>query len=136
MTSTLVSAISRAIQARKNCQESNNTEWFDKWSERINQFVKLLPSGAGIDHGTSIDVDASHASKIVLYADFHHMNENGFYDGWTSHKIIVTPAFSGINLRITGRNRNDILSYLYQTYEYTLTRAVELSADGKYTIIR
>jgi hypothetical protein len=124
MQNTIISTLSAAIEARKNCQQSGNAEWLDRWEERINQLVGMLPSGSGIDSGTKIDLDKSHADKLVLYTAFHHMNEVGYYDGWTEHTITVTPSFLGINLRISGRDRNQIKDYLYGTYEYALTRPV------------
>ena len=129
MQHTLIQELSDAITARQNCTQSGNTEWFEKWSERIEQLVDMLPSGSGIDNGTKIDLEASHAGKVVLYAPFHHMDENGFYDGWTEHIITVTPSFRGINLRISGRDRNQIKEYLYETYDYELTRLVEWNEE-------
>jgi len=29
---------------------------------------------------------------------YHHMTEHGYYCGWTSWKLIVTPPFGGIDL--------------------------------------
>jgi hypothetical protein len=86
--------------------------------------VDLLPSGSGIDSGTKLDLNASHAEKLVFDIAYHHMNDGGFYDGWTQHRIVVTPSFTGINLRISGRDRNDIKDYLYQTYDYALKQDV------------
>jgi hypothetical protein len=123
MPKTLVSEISSAVVARRNCQKSGNTEWFANWSDRLTQLADMLPHGSGIDSGTKIDLDASHAEKIVLYTSFHHMNDGG-YDGWTEHIVTVTPSFSSINLRISGRNRNEIKDHLYEMFEYALTRSV------------
>ena len=49
-----------AIQAKKNCQASGNTEWFDRWEDTIKLLVNHLPSGSGIS-GTTLDEDSSHA---------------------------------------------------------------------------
>jgi hypothetical protein len=124
MQSTFISTLSAAIEARKNCELGNNKEWFEKWRERIGKLEDMLPHGSGIDSGTKIDLDKSHADKLVLYTSFHHMNEAGYYDGWTEHTITVTPGFRSLNLRISGRDRNQIKDYLYETYEYALTRPV------------
>ena len=120
---TVVQAIASAVVARLNCRKSDNVEWFDRHSETIKQLAKdCLPSGSGIDSGTSVDLDKSTGTRIVLHTHFHHMNEGGMYDGWTDHTIIVTPAFEGIDLNIRGRNRNAIKDYLYETFDYELTR--------------
>lgn len=130
MARYLYSELALAIQARKNCEQSipPNTEWFGKWTARIRELEQLLPSGSGIDSGTTIDIGASHAEKLIMYAPFHHMNDAGYYDGWTEHTITVTPSFSGINIRVSGRNRNDIKDYLCDTYHHALTQIV---ADNK-----
>jgi len=49
------------------------------------------------------------------------MNENGYYDGWTAHTVTVTPSLArAFNLRISGRNRNDIKEMMYQDFDYAL----------------
>ena len=139
--------LASAIQARKNCAEKKpvsvpipdangiatgfapsdemvNPEWFEKWTETIERLTDLLPHGSGIDSGCQIDLDKSHAEKLVIHTSFHHMDESGGYDGWTEHTITVTPSFSGINLRISGPNRNDIKEYLYDTFDYALSEDV------------
>jgi hypothetical protein len=122
----LYSELSTAIQARKNCDIATprNTEWFDRWTERIEELSNLLPHGSGIDNGTIIDMQQSHAEKLVLHTSFHHMTDAGFYDGWTEHTVVVTPSFTGINLRISGRDRNQIKEYLYDTFSYALEQEV------------
>ena len=132
----LYSEIASVIQARRNCADDVNgmpskAEWFDRWTDRIIYIERnLLPSGSGIDNGTKIDLDASHAGKIVLTCGYHHMNDGGYYDGWTEHTITITPSFSGINLRISGRNRNDIKDYLHDVFNFSLCRMVEYTEDS------
>jgi hypothetical protein len=100
---------------------AKHAEWFDKHEDKILALVKEhMPSGSGFDSGTTIDFDASHAEKLVFSMSFHHMNNNGYYDGWTEHTVTVTPSFQGINLRISGRNRNDIKEYIHETFMYAL----------------
>ena len=108
--------IAHMIEAIKACDKAGNTEWSDKHSTTLDSIIKNGPSGAGIDCGTKLD-DSSTGDKLVLVVEFHHMNDNGYYDGWTGHKIIVTPSLMhGIDLKITGRNKNDIKEYLYDIY--------------------
>lgn len=89
----------------------------------------LLPSGSGVDSGTQIDRDKSNPGKIVLSTSYHHMDEGGCYDGWTEHTVIVTPSFSGFDLRITGRNRNDIKDYLGDRYYHALAEKIVPTYD-------
>jgi hypothetical protein len=87
----------------------------------------MLPSGSGIDCGTELDRAACKPGKLVFTFSYHHMNEAGMYDGWTEHTLIVTPSFDGIDLRITGRDRNQVKEYLYDIYHNDLTQEVEIS---------
>lgn len=113
--------LARAIGALNRCIAEENGVWTDKWEENISDILKTAPSGSGIDAGTGIDIDKSTGEKIVLYAEFHHMNENGMYDGWTDHMVIVTPSLErDFNLRITGKNRNQIKDYLAEVYSLWL----------------
>lgn len=115
--------IAAAVDARINCQKSNNTEWFEKWTDRLRAIEKdHLPSGSGIDSGCTIDLDRSTGERIVIATSFHHMHgESGMYDGWTDHTVTITPAFRGIHIAISGRNRNDIKEYLADTFDQILT---------------
>ncbi len=119
--------IASRINAYYNCVNSGNTMWASKHLTVIEKLSKELPSGSGFDSGTQIDVDRSNDKRIILTTSFHHMDEHGGYDGWTEHEVWITPSFQGIDLRITGRDRNEFKDYCYQTFEYCLTRPVEIS---------
>ena len=119
----LYEALSIAIQARTNSQASGNTEWFAKWTARIKELADLLP--LPMMCGAHLDVEASHAEKIVIQTSHHHMDENGFWDGWTEHTIVATPSFwNHVNLRISGHDRNDIKEDLHETFHSALTELV------------
>jgi hypothetical protein len=124
---TLYQEIASRIQAYNNCIKSGNTEWEHKHLDVLTKLESHLPSGSGFDSGTQIDVDRSNDKRIILTTSFHHMDEYGGYDGWTEHEIWITPSFQGIDLRITGRDLNEFKDYCYQTFEYCLTRPVEIS---------
>lgn len=128
---SLAKQIAIAINARETClKHGGNGHWGDTWTERLNQIARSqLPSGSGFDSGTRIDLDASTEDKIVLTASFHHMNDGGFYDGWTEHRITVRPSLiHGFTLTVSGSNRNDIKDYIRQTFEYDLAREYEFPA--------
>lgn len=95
------------------------------WAELLDTIMQTAPSGSGIDSGTQLDEDKSSANRLVFLMPFHHMNENGMYDGWTEHTCIVTPIFGGFDVRITGRNRNGIKDYLGEVYQYWLSQECE-----------
>lgn len=122
----LYQAISLAINARENCITSKNEEWKDKHEARALQLVKdHMPSGSGIDSGTELDLDKSTSEKLVFTTSYHHMDENGMYDGWTDHTVTVQPSLAfGIDMRISGRDRNGIKEYLYDTFHSALEEEV------------
>ena len=106
-----------------NWSQENNAPMADIWSDRIEELCKnCLPSGSGIDCGTTLNLDKSTPERLVFDASFHHMDECGFYDGWTDYQVIVTPSlWAGMTLRVTGRNKRNIKEYLAYTYREALT---------------
>ena len=121
MNKTLLNEIVSRLVARANCEKTGNAEWLSKHTAALIELAKDLPSGSGIDRGTKIDLEASSQNRLVLTLGYHHMNNVGIYDGWTEHKIIVTPdLLFGFNLRITGRDRNQIKEYLHDVYSQAL----------------
>lgn len=88
--------------------------------DRVERILACLPRGSGIDAGTQI-VSVSD-KQIVLTAGFHHMNEGGYYDGWTEHTIRVRASLMlGMTVSVSGSNRNQIKDYLQELY----TRVME-----------
>jgi hypothetical protein len=133
----LYSELASAVDARKRCASASastsNNEWFDNWTETIEKLVKQhLPHGSGFDSGTTLDLDSSHADKLVFNTSFHHMNENGYYDGWTEHTVTVTPSLQfRYHIRVSGRNRNDIKDLIHESFDVALSTDVtyDLFAD-------
>lgn len=124
MTQRLAQAIATAVTAWNNCLDSGN-DWADVWSERLDNIEReCLPSGSGFDSGTTIERDKCNGQRLVLTTGFHHMNEHGYYDGWTQHTVTIRPSFvTGLDITISGRNRNDIKSYIAEMMHGALTAA-------------
>ena len=113
------------LLAIDNCRESGNSEWEEKHEDSLSKLESYLPSGSGIDCGTKIDREKTKRNKLVLSFSFHHMNDNGFYDGWTDHEVIITPDLCfGLDIRITGKNKRDVKDYLHEVYSVALTTEV------------
>lgn len=110
--------------AIENCLQNNNKEWYAKHRAKLAALSQFLPSGSGIDNGTTIEEVSTTPERITLACGYHHMNEHGSYDGWTEHKIYVSPSFNGLNLRITGRDRNAIKDYLHEVFYTCLKQEV------------
>ena len=111
-----VTQFAAILEAKKNCQKSGNKEWEVKHDDRLCQMFENFPSGGGIDSPSNFLEDESTAQRLVFSFSYHHMNENGYYDGWTDHKLIITPVFGGFDLRITGRDKNGVKEYLYDLF--------------------
>lgn len=122
--------LSSVLSAIDNCRKSGNNSWLDRHESTIKTLVDFLPSGSGIDNGVTLDRDASTPEKLVFTFGFHHMNDTGMYDGWTQHTLTVKPSLQfGIDIRISGRDRNQIKDYLYEIFQNALTDTVWQSAD-------
>jgi hypothetical protein len=101
------------FNAWQNCINGKNVEWEEKHYDAIIEMCKELPSGSGLDAGVKFNFEESKPERLVFNFGYHHMNEGGFYDGWTEHQLIITPSLQfGYNMRITGKDRNFIKEYL------------------------
>ena len=94
--------IASLIIAIDNCNQAGNFEWMEKHESRIEEIAKnYLPSGSGFDSGSTVNIGDSTGNRIVIDSSYHHMNENGYYDGWTDMTIIVTPSLAfGFDIKI------------------------------------
>jgi hypothetical protein len=125
MKGKLYQILASKIDARIRCDDNGNSEWFERHEEAIRKLTNELPHGSGIDGENEIDLGKSTGEKIVIHTSFHHMNENGMYDGWTDHTLTVRPSLiHGFTMSISGPNRNDIKEYLYETFSYDLNREI------------
>jgi hypothetical protein len=119
--------LSRTVRAYENCCNSpGHEEWKLKHAAYLKELVhEYMPSGSGLNNGTSLNLEKSDSERLVFETSFHHMNENGLYDGWTDHTVVVTASLMfGVNIRITGRNRNDIKEYLHTLFQEALMEEV------------
>ena len=123
---TLAEHIGALCVARANCERMGNPEWHAKHTAAIHLAVKdHLPSGSGFDNGTRIDMERSNASRLVFDTAFHHMHESGMYDGWTDHRVTVRPSFLGLDITISGRERNQIKDLIADAFLTALSEEVQ-----------
>jgi len=120
--------IATLVQARDNCLANHNTHWFGEHTESLVRLGKeRLPSGSGFDNGTTVDLEQSRPQRLVLQTAFHHMDENGSYDGWEDYTVVVTPDLaSGFDLHVYGVNRNDIKEYIGDVFHNALSEEGEI----------
>jgi hypothetical protein len=113
----IADAIARLARAKEYPESYLSKVRAESASDTLRHIEReILPSGSGFDCGTTIDLDESDPEKIVLRVNYHHITENGFYDGWTYHRVILTPAFDGFYLRVTGKNRNGISEFIERLF--------------------
>lgn len=121
-TKPLFQMLASLVQAIRNCETSGNDSWKIIHANRLRFLVKeWMPAGGGFDAGTEIDLDACKPDRLVFTTSFHHMNDVGMYDGWTDHTVTVSPTFDGISIKVSGRDRRDIKSYIADTFHEALT---------------
>lgn len=106
------------VAARLSCLGSNNEIWRDKHETRIKEILRdRFPHGAGFDAGCHLNFEKSTGERLVIITSFHHMNDVGMYDGWTEHDVIITPSLQfHVNLKITGRNKNNIKDHIAELF--------------------
>ena len=125
MSTKLYQKIAREIDRKIRGKQQNQPLWTDAAEEVLEDIMRnKLPSGSGIDAGTKLDDDST-PNRLIFHVPFHHLNDAGYYDGWTQHRVIVTASLSwGINIKVTGKDRNGIKEYLGDLFHEVLTQEV------------
>lgn len=132
---TLAQWFASMILAKDNCarmrQQAGSDATADHYrdmgaqhSQSLLELTQLLPSGSGIDNGTTFDNARSSDSVLRFNTSFHHM------DGWTDHVISVRPAFEGMDITVAGRDRNQIKEYLAAEFHECLQQKVMATFDN------
>ena len=87
-------------------------EYLDSKNKRVEDLVKnYLPSGSGFDGDISID-EKSTDEKIIIRVEYHHMDINGFYDGWSTFKVIITASMA-YNYCMQVKGESVVRKYFY-----------------------
>jgi hypothetical protein len=107
----------------------NDARAINIWNPVLDEINARLPSGSGFNSGSEFLPCESRPDRLVFKTAFHHMDENGYYDGWTQHSVIVTPTFEGFNIRVTGKNKNDIKDFIADCFHAVLDDIVKTSFD-------
>ena len=123
--------IAGLVLAIENCERMGNSEWEVNHHERVEYLVnEYMPSGGGFDAGTSLNFDFSKPDRLVFDTSFHHMTQNGFYDGWTTHQVVVTPSLAfGMDVAVKGVNKNEIKEYIGDVFSGILDHKVNRQTD-------
>lgn len=125
---TVAQRMSELLQAMRNCEKSGNDEWHKKHKAELAQLVReKMPSWAGFDNGTNLFMD-SDPQCLEFQTAFYHMDDAGYYDGWTKHEVKVRPMFSGFSVHVSGKDKNDIKEHIAQVFYDALSEV--LTAKG------
>lgn len=119
----LVELIASHLDAMGRTREG----WQDYHRDAIQALVsEHMPSGSGFDAGTELELEESRPDRLCFKTSFHHMDgESGMYSGWTEHRVIAAPSFVfGLDLKVTGRDRNGIKDYIAETFQHVLCSIV------------
>ena len=98
-----------------------------KWEE-FKSLQKLLPNGNLIRReGGSMILLKSTETKIVIDTAYWHYETSR----WTEHQVVITPSFEGeINIRITGKNEDNIKEYLQDIFREALMQEYAVFKPG------
>jgi hypothetical protein len=116
---TLAEKLSEAIQGQDNPKLTR------VWYLVIYKVKNYLPSGVGLDKGVLVREDECTPTKLVFSVDYNHMDTEGKYDGWTNHCVHVTPTFHGLEVTVSGWNRNNAKDYITDIFLNVLTEEYE-----------
>lgn len=108
---------------------ADDTKFVAMWTPVLEEINSRLPRGNGFNSGSEFLPGNSTESRLVFATSFHHMDECGGYDGWTEHNVIVTPRFGGFDIRVTGRNHNEIKDYIGDIFHDALSDYVKSAFD-------
>lgn len=122
----LYEAIARCVASQSRAIRSGNPVHLSFQRDRLAKLCRdHLPSGSGIDNGSKLSHEST-PNRLIFSADFHHMNDGGMYDGWTSHSVVITPDLGmRFNVRVTGRDRNGIKDYLADTFAHCMNTDID-----------
>ncbi len=129
MAKTVAQEIAMVCDARNYAIEHKRYDLVNARNDILDMIEReALPSGSGIDNGCTIDRDESTGDRIIINLGFHHMDENGYYCGWSSHTATITASIAyglmiDIDSDFSGLDPDDIdedTSYLSGTLRHAL----------------
>ena len=106
---------------------SQKNKSLNEIEKELTLLKELLPYGGGIESGCVISLEST-KKRIVIITNYWHPN---YSDEWTNHQVVITPSFVGeINLRITGKNKDNVKEYLQDIFREALMKEYEVFKKG------
>ena len=103
--------------------QKNSLKWED-----LKLLNELLPNGNLIrrEGGTMILLKSTETKIVIDTAYWHYETSR-----WTEHQVVITPNFEGgINIRITGKNEDNIKEYLHEIFREALMKEYVVFKKG------
>ena len=95
--------------------------------KQLSWLQELLPFGNGIEAVCVIPLKST-KKRIVIDTYYWHPD---YSDEWTIYKVVITPSFEGeINIRITGKNEDNVKEYLHDIFRQALMKEYEVFKKG------
>jgi len=132
---TVIQQMAQTLVAMDNCDKMGNSEGYTFNHRAMMALVRnFLPSGSGWDRGTTIEIETSTPNRIMLTGSFHHMDEHGFYTGWTHHTLLITPSLAfGFDIEIdgfAGDQQDNFEDELHDIFHHALSSMVRETTGG------
>lgn len=133
MKQPLYQAMAQTFAAYKGCIDMGNSDYETIHRDKLDMMAReYLPSGSGVDNGTTIDVDRCTLDSMVLRFGWHYMNEDGYYCGWINFVVGITASLRwGFDVQIatTDTDKDEqvdgLLDYLHDLYQNALAEEGE-----------
>ena len=134
--SKLYSELAGAVEWHKRIKDDTTRKEFAAHAlDKIQYCLELLPSGSGII-SNEVVLEKCNATRLVIFGEYHHMDDNGFYAGYFGYNVTVTADLErGFNLDVkivyneTDESKRFItdsyVDYLSETYGYALESEIE-----------
>lgn len=92
--------------------------------KRQNRIEDSLPGGSGFDLGTTIERVTD--QNIVFWTAVHRMEPKGVYDGWTEHRVVVSPATGlVIHIDMSIANLNHVRDRIEKVFNEAMAQEFE-----------
>lgn len=119
--------MARTVSAYNSCIRNDNKEWEERHKETIDELIKYLPHGSGIDNEWKID---STKHEVLSFSNsFHAMDEQGGYCGWIDFTVKIYPSLQfGTELNILGKfgkKQGIIKDYLYEIIDIAINETIK-----------
>jgi hypothetical protein len=125
LTAALVS-----VKAAFDGCTSKGTEWGPEgriWYEMFDGLVSLIPTGGDGSRADTMDNYGPRsltisATEIAFSVGYRHPNDRG--RGWTHHSVVIRPTFTGVDVAVSGLDRDGVAGRIRTEMTEAFSRTV------------